>query len=120
MATQSLTPTRDLPSIVEGDDESIPVTFSDENGDPIDITGWTVSLTIRGATDSSPVIERDITTHDDATNGQTSFSLSASDTAGLAGTKRYDIQVVKSDGTTKTIVLGTISFVDGVTDRSIA
>ena len=109
-----------MPDLTEGDDHPFPLMFSDGNGDPIDISGWTVSFTVaeRGRS-GSPLIQKDIDNHDDPTNGETSFELTASETSGLTGTKRYDIQVTKDDGTIKTIAIGRISFVDGVTDRSV-
>lgn len=115
---EHLTPRADLPSPTEGDDVPFSVAFSDVNGNPIDITGWTVSLTI-AERDATPIIEKDVTTHDNATAGETSFDLAPNETSGLEGLKKYDIQVKKSDGTVKTAVIGTIDFSDGYTDRSV-
>lgn len=116
--SQSLTATADLPPLTEGDDVPFPVTIDDAAGNPITITDWTVSLTI-AEIDGTPIIEKDNTTHDDPDNGKTSFTLTSSDTSGIEGTKRYDIQVTKSDGTVKTPVSGHVPFIDGVTDRSV-
>lgn len=66
---EHLTPRADLPSPTEGDDVPFSVAFSDVNGNPIDITGWTVSLTI-AERDATPIIEKDVTTHDNATAGR--------------------------------------------------
>lgn len=120
--SQQLTPSADLPTLVEGDDYTFAVSFSDRSGAAIDITDWTVSMTIADQQTSggTPIVERDITTHDDATGGKTSWDLPGSETAGTTGTKRYDIQVVKSDGTTRTVALGTVGFLDGATDRAIS
>lgn len=119
MSQSRLTPTADLPSIVEGDDVPIPVSFSDPDGEPIDISGWTVSLTI-AEPNGDPIIEKDVSTHDDAANGETSFALEPSDTSDIMNSKRYDIQVTKSDGTVKTVVIGHVAFVDGYTDREVS
>lgn len=117
--TPRMTMSKDLPTLVEGDDVEYPMTFTDPAGDPIDISGWTVSVTVADRDSDTPVIEKDITTHDDAAAGETSFAFTPSDTSGLSGSKRYDIQVVRSDGSVKTVVLGTVRFLDGVTDRSV-
>ena len=103
--TSDLTARSDLPRITEGDDVDYVMSFADSNGDPIDITGWTVSVTVAERDrESTALIQKDVTTHDDAANGETSFTFTASDTSGLTGHKRYDIQVKRDDGTVKTIV----------------
>ena len=118
--TSDLTARSDLPRITEGDDVDYVMTFTNADGDPIDITGWTVSVTVTERDrDSTALIQKDVTTHDDAANGETSFTFDASDTSGLTGHKRYDIQVKRDDGTIKTIVIGTVEFVDGATDRAV-
>lgn len=114
----SLTPTHDLPELVEGDDVPFPVTFARPAGNPIDITDWTVSVTVKSHNSETPVIQKDITDHG-STTGETSFEFNSDETAGLGGdTYRYDIQATKPGGEVRTIVIGRVPFVDGVTDRT--
>lgn len=114
----SLTPTHDLPSIVEGDDVSVPISFAKPDGAPVDITDWAVSFTVAERDGSEQIlIEKDITTHDAPTQGKTGFHLDPADSSGLSGSKRFDIQVTRANGVIQTIVIGSVGFVDGVTDR---
>lgn len=53
------------------------------NGVNEDITGDTVTLTIRKAMNATPIIEISNTVHTDPTNGYGEFDLSAEDTSAL-------------------------------------
>ena len=88
--------------IYRGDDEDFDFTFVDGNGDPIDITGWTLFLTIKTAIDnetddSGAVVTKTVTTHTNPTQGETTVSILDTDTNELnAGDYYYDFQVKKS------------------------
>jgi hypothetical protein len=103
-----------------GDSWTQTLAFEDDNGDPVDLSGWTIFFTLkesRAVDDADAAISKDVTTHDDAGNGQTSISLSASETADLGGRYAYDISVEQVDGTVKTISEGSFTFLEDVSDR---
>lgn len=114
-------PRQDLPPIVEGDDASYNLTFADGSDNPIDITNWTVFVTVKEDivdSDSEALIKKDIITHDDPVNGKTSFEFTDSETSGLDSLKPYDVQVKKTDGSIQTILKGFVRFESGVTERT--
>lgn len=75
-------------TIIRGDNVTIPVTFTDENGDPVDITWYTVFFTVKTfeniksdiTTDDGAVIKKDITSHTSPTTWQTQVVLDNDDT----------------------------------------
>lgn len=114
-----LTADADLSDVTQGDDVSYDLAFTDDSGNAIDITGWTVWLTVKdslGQSDVDAPIQKEITSHDDPNNGETSFSFSASETKPLSGTKYYDLQVQQGTGSIRTVVTGTVYFAPEVTD----
>lgn len=83
--------------IPRGDSRSFLTTFTDEDGNAIDITGDTVYFTVKKNLADANVdaeIYKEITSHTDPTNGQTTISLTASDTDLDPGQYYYDIQRV--------------------------
>ena len=114
------TPTSRNLYLTRGDDKYYILTFTDSNGDPIDITGWIIFFTVKrdlDDTDDEALIKKDITSHTDPTNGQTRIHLTNDDTD-LIGSYYYDIQVKKSDGTIITILEGAITFKKDITQRT--
>lgn len=112
---------RNLPAIIEGDDVTHTMQFTDGDGNAIDISDWTVFVTVKDKlrdSDDDALISKDITSHDDAVNGKTSFSFTSSETADLDGGKHYDIQLKKADDSIQTILKGSVHFKDGVTTRT--
>ncbi len=106
--------------LTRGDDKFYVLTFTDGNGDPIDITGWTIYFTVKrdlDDTDDEALIKKDITAHTDPTNGVTKIHLTSDDTD-LIGNFYYDIQVKKSDGIILTVLEGMITFKKDVTHRT--
>lgn len=92
--------------VIRGDTDSFTITFRDANGNPIDITGYTVWFTVRSSvpktstTDNTDaVISVKNTNHSDPTNGQTLIAITSSDTEIDPKTYFYDIQYKKPDGT---------------------
>ena len=107
-------------SCVRNDNKTWLLTFKDENGTAVDITGWTVFFTCKNSredVDADALISYDITSHTDPTNGQTKIELTTTDTARL-GSYPYDIQIKKTDGKITTVVTGDLSFVEDVTIRT--
>lgn len=105
------------------------ITFYKENTvtinltfDGVDLTGATVYFTVKeefdeDADDSTALIQKDITSHTDATGGETAVVLSPADTDVAAGKYYYDIKLKKADNTQTTIQLGRCTIKDAVTNR---
>jgi hypothetical protein len=116
-----MTTQRNLGPITEGDDEPFDLTIRGADGSPLDITGWTVFVTVKDDitdTDANAVISKDITTHDEPENGKTSFKFTSAETADLDGEKEYDVQVKDDNDDISTILRGTVTFEPDVTDRT--
>jgi len=110
-----------LDEITEGDAWDKPLTFTKDDGSAWDITDWTVYFTVKSSEnddDSEALIQKTITNHDAPLDGKTSISLTSSDTSGIAGTKVYDVTVVKGSGAPQTIIKGSVPFGWGVTDSA--
>ena len=89
----------------------------------VDLTGATVSLTVKvdyddDQTDSSAVVSKDVTSHDDPTNGKTTVVLTPADTDVEAGSYVYDIRLKKSSGEITTVAVGKCTVRDVVTLRA--
>lgn len=83
----------------------------------VDLTGATVYFTVKSdfdndQADSSAKIKKDITDHDDPTNGKTTVALSPSDTNIAADTYGYDIKLKKATGEQTTIAIGELEVLD--------
>lgn len=105
---------------VEGDTFSKTISITDKNGNGKDITGWTFYVTVKETLDepdSEAVLSTDVTSHDNATEGQTSFSFPASETEELsdgAGYYFFEMKYEDTSGTVETIVQRRISFKETV------
>jgi len=114
--------TRDLVQTI-GDAIPFSFTFKDENGDAVNLTGALLSFTIKenlSDADAAAVYAKDVTSHDDAVNGLTSFVVPAAETALLSGEYYYDIQIVWANGRPATILKGVMEFTYEVTKRTSA
>lgn len=110
-----MTRQHDIGPIVEGDTYSDSLTIED-GGNTVDITDWEVAVTVKKHVDDSPVIQEVVVNHDDPANGETSFTLSSSQTSGLNGEYAYDIEITTDTGDVATVLYGNMRFIDGVTD----
>ncbi len=109
-------------TIFRGDTTIRTITFTDGDGDPIDITGWTVFFTVKSCiddTDSAAVLKKTITIHSNPTAGITMLNISADDVNELDGSYWYDIQIKKGDGTIKTAVVANFIVDKDVTRRIV-
>ena len=91
--------------VIRGDSDDFTITFQDSNGNPIDITGYTVWFTVRSSMpstsvsdDSDAVISVKNTTHSAPLFGESLISVSPDDTNIDPRTYYYDIQYKKPDG----------------------
>ena len=85
-----------------GDDETFDITF-DQN-----ITGWTIYFDL--ILNDSSVISKEITDHDDAISGETSFDLLDTETEELSGNYSYEIRYQTDTGEDETFLKGTMTF----------
>lgn len=107
--------------ITSGDDETFSITKEDKDGNTEDITGWTFWLTIKtdqSDSDSDAVIQKNVTTHTDAVNGETNIELDATDTADLAGNYFYDMQFKTDAGDIKTFMYGNLNIQADITEAT--
>lgn len=75
--------------------------FEDENGIPYDLTGKTIMFTVKYQddvldNDTTAIIQKNITSHSDPTNGTTVITLTAVDTAIAIGDYKYDIRIYQA------------------------
>lgn len=87
-------------SIIRRDDVTFDLTFTDVDGDPIDLTGATVFFTVKkklSDADDDAVIEKEITSFDDPDSGIATLILSATDTNIPAKNYVFDIQLKTAD-----------------------
>jgi hypothetical protein len=106
--------------VYRGDDFSMSLTFKDENQDPIDITDWTISFTVKDKTykaDTDAKISIDVTDHVDPINGKTGIFVEHSLTDPLEGIYQYDIQFRTNSDIIRTFARGQINFIDDVSRR---
>lgn len=96
--------------------------FKDEDGNAIDISGWSIFFTAKTNkldTDDEAKIKKDIEVPSGTgPTGTVRFTLEPSDTDVEAGTLYYDIQMKKPDGTILTPLIGLLSVVQDVTIRT--
>jgi len=97
---------------VRGDTFSRSLTIT-QNDEPVDITDWTIYLTLKSDIDDSDgdaVYTQDVTSHTVAASGQTVVSIPKTTTINLTGDYQYGIKAKKSDDTTLTLLAGTVTF----------
>lgn len=103
---------------VRGDTRNYQLHFYDDSNVDIDITGWTVTMTVKAdlesTDDTSALIKKVVTIHSDPTHGKTQITLEASET-NFVGDFYYDIQIKRPDGVTLTLISGILTFVADVT-----
>lgn len=83
-------------TITQGDERSYNLVFWQDakNTVPLDITGATVTMTVkRSLDDSDAKISKIVTEHTDASSGKTTITLTTTDTSIDLGTYFYDIQI---------------------------
>lgn len=108
-------------SLNEGDDDTFVITKKDSDGNAEDISGWTFWLTIkadREDTDANATVQKKVTSHTDAANGETEISLTNSDTSDLQGKYYYDMQYKDGSSNIKTFMTGKIFFQPDVTEST--
>jgi len=112
----------DLSMLCRGDTREYDLTFTDAQGDAIDITNWKIYFTMKDTNsnnDDNSSIKIDVTEHESPTEGKSKILLTALETDTLhAGKYFYDIQVKKADNSILTVVCGKIPVKADVTRRT--
>lgn len=110
--------------IIQGDDTAIACTFKDEDGNPIDITGYTVYFTVKKKPDaddddSSAVIKKDVSVHTDPTNGETSIEIAKADTEDVEPRRYvYDLQLKDASDKIASSKFGVLEVIPDITNRT--
>jgi hypothetical protein len=93
-------------SMIRGDTRSYTLTFTKEDGSTQNITGWTITFTLKKnwqLPDSEASLQKIITSHIDAANGKSNLALFPADTKNLDPQDYdFDIQVLANTGTSGT------------------
>ena len=105
-----------------GTDAVYDITVTDDNGNPVDITGATIFFTVKyksdtDETDSQALIAKTVTTHIDPVNGVTSFTISKTDSNIFYGSYRFDMQYKNAIGSKSGSNVGIFNIVDVITNR---
>jgi len=103
-----------------GDSGRLDVTVTQSDGTAYDLTGSTLFLTVKNSltdADSAAVIRKEVTSHDDATAGESHFDLLTTDNA-TAGVRFYDVQLKDSSNKIFTLFGGVWRVVADVTVRT--
>jgi hypothetical protein len=104
-----------------GDSGRLDVVVKQADGEPYDLTGATLFLTVKTAlTDADSaagVIRKEVTSHDNAAGGLSHFDLLTTDNA-TAGTRFYDVQLKTSDSKIFTLFGGLWKVLSDVTTRT--
>lgn len=96
-------------------------TIADNDGVPIDITGWTFEMEVKASAGApgAALANANITVTD-APGGELEIVLEGADFAAVAGTQdtvvlAYDLRAIKTGGVPETLVKGPINLEPGVT-----
>lgn len=101
-------------SMFSGDDKTLQVTVTDEDGDPVDLTSATIKWQCTRSLGKASAISKTTTngiTITGASTGQFEVTLTDTDTESLAGTYQHEAQVTFSDGTISTVLSGTMNII---------
>ena len=108
--------------LIKGTTKNYEIKFT-KNGTAQDITGWTVFFTLKESMkdpDSSAIIRKDITIHEDASSGISVIELTSTDTDIDPGTYYFDIKYKDNESPPNIGVLfmGRLKVIESVTQRS--
>lgn len=105
---------------IRRDTVTLTITFTDQDGTPIDLTGSTVFFTLKEKPtdpDSEALIATSWTVHSDPTAGVTSVTLSTSQTDIDPGSYYYDFQIRDGGGAIQSTKKGTLVVLQDITVR---
>jgi len=107
--------------IIRGDDVSMIINFTDEDGAVVDITQAIVFFTVKrklSDTDDKAVIAVEQTSHITPLTGKTEIELTNQQTDIRPGTYFYDLQLKRTDEKISSIVYGKFQVIQDVTERT--
>jgi hypothetical protein len=107
-------------TIIRGDDVTIPVTFTDSDGDPINLTGCTVFFTVKNEKsddDDDAVISKSVTSHTTPASGITQVVLTHTDTDIDPGSYYWDLQIKDSAGKIQSTQVAQFEVIQDITTR---
>lgn len=102
-----------------GDDGLITLKFLRGEADQ-DITGWTVFFTMKKNiedADDDADLKKDVTVHTSPTTGETAITWTDVEADDFLGVYYFDIQYKDDTGEIKTVMKGTLTFIEDVTRR---
>lgn len=102
-----------------GDTFQRDIRLTDDDGNAIDISGWTFVFTVkeeRSDSDSNATFHKTVTSHTNASNGETQFELTASETESLLGDYWYDMKFKTDAGEVDSFLAGVLRIEDSITD----
>lgn len=108
-------------SLIRRDDVDLDITFTDKDGEPINISNATVYFTMkRKKTDSDDdaVLAIEVTSHSNPTAGETRVSLTNTETDLPPRYYFYDVQIKDSDDKIISSSVGQIKILQDVTIRT--
>jgi hypothetical protein len=103
-----------------GDSGRLDVVVKQADGEPYDLTGATLFLTVKTALtviDANATISKTVTAHDDAAAGESHFDIATADNT-PAGTYFYDVQLKDATGKVYTLFGGQWRVLGDVTLRT--
>jgi hypothetical protein len=109
--------------IIRGDSQSIAVTFEDEDGNALDLTGKTVFFTVKDIDDDADndddaLIKKEVTNHTDPTAGKTTITIASTDTDLTPNDYVFDLQVKDIVGNIMSTQRSVLEVVADVTRRT--
>ena len=93
-------------TVYSGNDVTLTLTFTDANGDPLDITGYTVFFTVKDnytQQDDKAFVAEEVTSHTNPTGGITTISISRTNLNRRPGVYVYDIQTKDTGANISTV-----------------
>jgi len=103
----------------EGDDFPYIITLTDENNNPVDLTGYTFYMTIKkkkSDSDNDAILKKVITSIPAPEMGIVTISIDRNDTLKSYGTFPYDIKYKDSNGKVRTVLYGNFIIKQAITD----
>lgn len=116
----------DILEVIRGDSKVLTITFTDEAGDALDLTGSTVFFTVKAqadiddSDDTNAVISETVTSFDDPTTGVAVVNIDSADTAVLDQETQYyyDLQVKDASAKIASTRRGQFKIIQDVTRRT--
>lgn len=106
--------------LIRGDTTDYTLSFTDENGNPIDISGWKICFTVKANTshpDEKAIIKKDLEIVS-GENGKATIRIEPEDTEEVKpGIYTYDFQVVLPTKEVYTVLIGEFEIIGDVTRR---